>query len=106
MASHRRRRMRPPGRELQPLYAGYYVVELLRELTDDFDPHPELFDLADETLQGLAAGEPVERRIVRFELGMLRLLGHVPSLDQCVECSAAVKPMFCSKIRMTFSKAA
>lgn len=86
------RRFRPPGRELQPLYAGYYVAELLRELTDDFDPHPELFDLADETLQGLAAGEPVERRIVRFELGMLRLLGHVPSLDQCVECSATVKP--------------
>ena len=43
------------------LYAGYYVAELLGELTDDYDPHPELFDLADETLKALSAGEPVGR---------------------------------------------
>ncbi|MHC4180385.1 MAG: DNA repair protein RecO [Planctomycetota bacterium] len=85
------RRFRPAGRDLSSLYAGYYVAELLRELTDDCDPHPELFDLADETLEGLAAGEAVPRRVVRFELGTLRLLGHLPSLEQCVECSAAVE---------------
>lgn len=85
-----RRRFRPAGRELFGLYAGYYVAELLTELTDDCDPHPRLFDLADETLEALAAGEAVPRRVVRFELGTLRLLGHMPSLDRCVECSAPV----------------
>lgn len=85
------RRFRPPARDLLRLYAGYYVAELLRELTDDCDPHPKLFDLADETLQALATGETVPRRIVRFELGMLRLLGHMPSLDRCVGCSAPVE---------------
>ena len=71
-----------PGRpDLFGLYAGYYVAELLGELTDENDPHPELFDLADETLEALAAGEAVARRIVRFELGALRLLGHMPALD-------------------------
>ncbi len=85
------RRFRPPGRELLSLYAGYYVGELLSELTDDCDPHPELFDLADETLDALAAGEAVPRRVVRFELGALRLLGHMPSLENCVECGAAVE---------------
>ncbi len=85
------RRFRPPGRELLSLYAGYYVAELLGELTDDDDPHPKLFDLANETLGALAAGEPVPRRVLRFELGGLRLLGHLPSLDTCVQCGTRVE---------------
>lgn len=85
------RRFRPAGRDLSSLYAGYYVAELLGELTDDCDPHPGLFDLADETLEALAAGEAVAKRVVRFELGTLRLLGHMPSLDRCVGCSAPVE---------------
>ncbi len=85
------RRFRPPGRELGSLYAGYYVAELLSGLTDEDDPHPLLFDLANETLEALIAGEPVPQRIVRFELGALRLLGHVPSLTSCVECAVPVK---------------
>ena len=85
------RRFRPAGRELFSLYAGYYVAELLSEMTDQDDPHPELFDLADETLAALAAGEPTARRVVRFELGTLRLLGHVPSLDDCVQCGTRVE---------------
>ena len=84
------RRFRPAGRDLLSLYAGYYVAELLNELTDEYDPHPELFDLADQTLAALAAGEPVVRRMLRFELGALRLLGHAPSLDVCVECGRTV----------------
>ena len=85
------RRFRPTGRNLAGLYAGYYVAELLGELTDENDPHPELFDLADETLEALAAGETVPRRLVRFELGALRFLGHMPSLDQCAECGTPVE---------------
>ena len=84
------RRFRPGGRDLFGLYAGYYVAELLGELTDENDPHPELFDLADETLEALAAGEAVPRRIVRFELGALRLLGHMPALENCAECGTPV----------------
>ncbi len=87
------RRFRPAGHDLSGLYAGYYVAELLGALTDEDDPHPELFDLADETLAALGAGEPVARRIVRFELGALRLLGHMPSLEACVECGARVAPV-------------
>jgi DNA repair protein RecO (recombination protein O) len=86
------RRFRPPGRDLACLYAAYYVAELLGDLTDQYDPHPELFDLADETLQALAAGEPAAGRTLRFELGALRLLGHAPSLSDCVECGKEVAP--------------
>ena len=84
------RRFRPAGRNLSSLYAGYYVAELLNELTDDYDPHPELFDLADESLSALSAGEPVATRVLRFEMLALRLLGHLPSLDTCVDCGADV----------------
>ncbi|MCE5267886.1 MAG: DNA repair protein RecO [Planctomycetaceae bacterium] len=86
------RRFRLAGRDLAPLYAGYYVAELLDELTDEDDPHPELFDLADQTLAALMAGEPVAKWLVRFELGALRLLGHLPLLDRCVECGKVVTP--------------
>ena len=84
------RRFRPPGRDLRALYAGYYVAELLRELTDENDPHTELFDLAESTLTALVAGEAVGRLVVRFELGALRLLGHMPLLTECIECGGPV----------------
>ena len=82
------RRFRPTGRNLAGLYAGYYVAELLGDLTDENDPHPELFDLADETLAALAAGEVVHRRIARFELArsatwaMRPRWTSVPSVEQ------------------------
>ena len=84
------RRFRPPGRDLSCLYAGYYVAELLSELTDDYDPHPALFDLADSTLVGLAEGDAVSRLVLRFELAALAVLGHLPSLETCVECGTLV----------------
>src|SRR5262245_9287486 len=40
-------------RDLQALYAGYYVAELLGEGTEDGDPHPALYDAAVETLRAL-----------------------------------------------------
>ncbi len=33
-------------RDLAALYAGYYIAELLSDLTDLHDPHPKLFDAA------------------------------------------------------------
>jgi DNA repair protein RecO (recombination protein O) len=84
------RRFRPRGHDLSSLYAGYYVAELLSELTDDYDPHPELFDAAEQTLAGLAGEGSVVSWIARFELTALRLLGHLPSLEACVECGRPI----------------
>ncbi|HEY4312600.1 MAG TPA: DNA repair protein RecO [Pirellulales bacterium] len=81
------RRYRPANRDLSSLYAGYYVAELLNELTDDADPHPDLFDAADNTLVRLMEGHaPVDVVLLRFELNALRMLGHQPALAQCAEC--------------------
>ena len=70
-----------PRREPCRAYAGYYVAELLSDLTDDNDPHPELFDLADETLAAPAAGEVVHRRL-GASTRPLRFLGHAPALER------------------------
>ena len=84
------RRFRPPSRDLSCLYAGYYVAELLSELTDDYDPNPALFDLADELLLGISRGESVSNSVLRWELAALGVLGHLPSLERCVECGTTV----------------
>jgi len=84
------RRFRPSGRDLAPLYAGYYVAELLLNLVDDYDPHPELFRATDGTLARLCSGQDVPATVLRFELTALRLLGHLPSLSLCVECGEPV----------------
>lgn len=89
----RRFRVRQAG--LRGLNAAYYVAELLRELTHDNDPHPELFDVADATLVALgSSGESPAHvtfeHVLRFELAALRLLGHMPSLDTCAECGATI----------------
>jgi DNA repair protein RecO (recombination protein O) len=77
-------------RDLAALYAGYYIAELLSELTDLHDPHPKLFDAALVTLRHL--GDPVlrSRRVLRFELACLRALGHMPALDACAHCGGPV----------------
>lgn len=87
------KRFRPTSRDLSSLYAGYYVAELLNELTDDADPHAELFDAAVDTLTALETGDGVAPLVLRFELAALRLLGHLPSLDACVECGRHVEPV-------------
>jgi len=84
------RRFRPPSRDLSCLYAGYYVAELLSELTDDYDPNPALFDLAEQILLGLAQGDSVSNSVLRWELAAIGVLGHLPSLETCVECGKSV----------------
>jgi DNA repair protein RecO (recombination protein O) len=77
-------------RDLAALYAGYYIAELLSDLTDLHDPHPKLFDAARITLRHLGEADLRSRRILRFELACLRELGFMPSLEACAHCGTAV----------------
>lgn len=78
-------------RDLAALYAGYYIAELLSDLTDLHDPHPKLFDAATITLRQL--GDPAlrPRRVLRFELACLRELGLMPVLETCAHCGVEVE---------------
>jgi DNA repair protein RecO (recombination protein O) len=77
--------------DLAALYAAYYVAELLSDWTEDYDPHPRLFDEALATLETLgtksAATGP---RLARFEMVLLRELGYRPVLENCAVCTTAV----------------
>lgn len=84
------RRFRAATRDLARLYSGYYLVELLREMTDQHDPHPELFDAAVAAMEALDGEGDVATTVLGFEMTALRLLGHSPSLDDCVGCGGPV----------------
>jgi DNA repair protein RecO (recombination protein O) len=77
------------GSDLASLYAGYYVAELLSDMTEDYDPHPTLFDEALATLGDLGTADVAPGpRLARFELVLLRELGYSPSLTVCAACAA------------------
>jgi DNA repair protein RecO (recombination protein O) len=85
------RRFPQMGRDIQALYAGYYVAELLASCTEDYDPHPLLFEEAVQTLTELGAERsPSGPRLARFELVLLRELGFGPVLERCAACEAAL----------------
>ena len=84
------RRFRSGETDLKRLYAGYYVIELLRSLTDEGEPIPEVFDLTREMLLQLDEGDfseiQMNNRLLQFELALLELLGQLPMLTRCVSC--------------------
>ncbi len=87
------RRFRAGTRSLERLYAGYYLAEMLRLLlTDDRDPHPKVYDLALQALDKIDGDGKLEPTLLYFDVQLLRLLGHAPSTDKCIECGNRVIP--------------
>ena len=64
------------------LFCGLYLNELLTYLTVRHDPCADLFDDYVSTLRALEESVEEEPVLRRFELGMLRHLGHAPILDE------------------------
>jgi DNA repair protein RecO (recombination protein O) len=66
----------------------FFAAELLTKLTDDYDPHPELFDGFLGFLQN--ARESKENEIlsflIMFQLILLREVGLQPVLNCCANC--------------------
>lgn len=79
-------RFHPSGRNLTSLYGGYYIAELLAGLTEDYDPHPALFDEAIGALRQFSAGDDARLVVIQFELAILREIGQLPALDACIAC--------------------
>lgn len=119
-------------KDLTALYAGYYVAELLSDGTQDYDPHPPLFDAALETLRNLGGGNRTPRppslagkgeqnqnpspsrggvgegfsvsmSVLRFELVWLQELGYSPRLDVCAACETPIVP---GVVRVAYSPSA
>jgi DNA repair protein RecO (recombination protein O) len=86
------------GTSLLAFHGGMHVADLLDALTADADPQPDLFDVAESTLQALSShdastglrDEQLRTLVVHTELEMLRIVGLAPSLGGCAECRAPV----------------
>ncbi len=83
-------RFRTTGRNLINLYGGYYIAELLAGFTEEYDPHPELYDTARATLGQLESDEKPHLAIVRFELATLRESGQLPEFEHCLICNDVI----------------
>jgi DNA repair protein RecO (recombination protein O) len=77
--------------DLRALYAGYYIAELLSDWTQDYDPHPALFDAAVSALRDFADGSRLGLRLAGFELAMIREFGYRPILGACAECGSGLE---------------
>ena len=70
-------------------YASYFC-ELVDELTEVQDPHPEIFALLKESFHFLPVIPPARIETV-FVTQLLREMGWLPFLESCLECCA--KPL-------------
>jgi DNA repair protein RecO (recombination protein O) len=79
-------------RHLFALHSGLFAAELLDALTDDYDPHPALFDHFLQFLQDVENGQAgSERRDILIRLILLQLVllhevGLRPNLNICTNC--------------------
>jgi len=97
------RRFLPPSKQMFPLYAGYYVAELLDIGTEPHDPHPILFDEAIATLAQLNEASDPRFAILRFELLLLREIGNLPGFTHCSVCKTEATASRGSKFWVTAS---
>lgn len=80
--------------DLRSLNFGYYVAELLADGSQDYDPHPTLFDTAIELLRDLEKQvDGTSEAVSAFELVWLRELGYSPRLDACAVCARELDPV-------------
>ncbi|HOW19616.1 MAG TPA: DNA repair protein RecO, partial [Phycisphaerae bacterium] len=92
--------------DVRRLYAGQYAAEITSALTEEGDPHPELFDALVALLRSLASA-PLEKTpdtsaplrdggrpeaggslaaLVRFQMQLLTAIGLLPIFDGCAAC--------------------
>ncbi len=72
--------------KLDRLSAAQYAAEITARLTEDWDPHPELFDDLLRTLGALSESLDVLNLVAAFQIALLDKIGSLPRFDACVVC--------------------
>jgi len=75
--------------KLARLYAGQYAAEITAGLTEDWDPHPVLYDGLLSLLEALCETRAVLGPIVGYQRLLLEQIGSWPELEVCVACRRA-----------------
>ncbi|WP_437224871.1 DNA repair protein RecO [Planctomicrobium sp. SH661] len=97
------KRFQPQAGSLSHLYAGYYIAELLNALTEEGDPHPELYAFSVETLARLEQIDSIFDPVCRFELSLLREIGQIPDFETCTICQSEISSDDSSRFWVTQS---
>jgi DNA repair protein RecO (recombination protein O) len=74
---------------LRGLYLGLYSAELTSMLIEEHDPHPELFDRLEQSLQEFSTPRQ-EEAFLAFQLDLLRETGYLGQLTHCSNCGSAL----------------
>ncbi len=81
------------GLELLTLNCSLFGAELVNAMTDEHDPHPELFESFVQFLRNIHEQEPTENKdaktvmlLILFQLSLLKEVGLGPVLDVCNNC--------------------
>ncbi len=72
--------------KLDRINAAQYAAEVTARLTEDWDPHVDLFDELIDTLKSLSESKEVLEWVVRYQLALLDKIGSLPRFDACVNC--------------------
>lgn len=77
------------SKNLFPLHCAMFATELTNALTDEHDPHPELFDALIQFLKDIQHSSNRQESLMMLIIFQLRLLGEVglkPVLNRCINC--------------------
>jgi DNA repair protein RecO (recombination protein O) len=72
--------------DLFALNCCLFATELVNLLTDDYDPHPRLFDAFLKFLQNTNEKQKPLPLLILFQLTLLREIGLMPILNACANC--------------------
>lgn len=84
----------PAANNLFALNCSYLTAELVNDLTNECDPHPELFD---QLLQFLRNTQEAKEKtdllglLILFQLALLKEIGLQPVLNICANCKSGFK---------------
>lgn len=70
------------------LNCSLLAVELLNNLTTDYDPHPQLFDDLLQFLRNINERDDVLALLILFQLTLLKEIGLIPIFDACANCKS------------------
>ncbi len=71
------------------LNCSLFAAELVSNLTDEYDPHPQLFDNFLQFLQNANEHRDTLVSLILFQLSLLKEVGLKPILNACVNCKTS-----------------
>ncbi len=77
---------------LPRLHAAQYAAEITAGLTEDWDPHPDLFDGLVTMMERLSTASEVSGAVVEFQRKLLTSIGSMPRFAACVVCGRPISP--------------